>query len=275
MLHILTLTWNACDKLTKLKDSLIPSLKDIDYTWWIKDNGSADDTVAVASTWGENIKVVPYKNNLQNFSQGMNFIFNEANPRDNDFVLLLNNDIVFSDTNSIKQMMDVMSDHSVGAVGARLLFTDTDRLQHAGVVFIKSHGLPLHFRSNQKTDDDAEKNRLFQVVTGAVLLTKANYYRGIFKNANGICGMDENYHWAFDDVDMCLSIKNNLKKKIVYCGKTKIFHEESASLKKNPANKLFMKHNSNYFLNKWHDKCEMDLDIYTSNPKHNLYKKDK
>ena len=49
-LHILTLTWNACDKLTKLKESLLPALSNIDYTWLIKDNASIDNTVSVAST---------------------------------------------------------------------------------------------------------------------------------------------------------------------------------------------------------------------------------
>ena len=46
MLYILTLTWNGIEKLTKLKDSLIPSLENIDYTWIIKDNDSSDNTVS-------------------------------------------------------------------------------------------------------------------------------------------------------------------------------------------------------------------------------------
>lgn len=272
MLHILTLTWNACDKLTKLKESLLPNLEGMDYTWWIKDNASNDDTIAVASSWGDNVKVIPFKNNLQNFSQGMNFLFNEAKPKDDDLVLLLNNDVIFGDNTSLKKMIEVMKDPDVGVVGARLLFTNTDQLQHAGVVFIPGHELPLHFRSHEKTDDNAEKNRLFQVVTGAVLITKGIYFRNVFMNSNGNRGMDENYHWAFDDVDLCLSISVKMKKKIVYCGKTKIYHEESASLKKNPANKLFMSHNATYFRNKWFGLYNLDLETYSKNPRHNLYK---
>ena len=89
MLYILTLTWNACDKLTKLKESLLPALHDINYTWLIKDNASNDDTVAVASSWGDKVKVIPYKNNLQNFSAGMNLLFAEASPDDDDLVMIL------------------------------------------------------------------------------------------------------------------------------------------------------------------------------------------
>jgi GT2 family glycosyltransferase len=271
-LIIMTLTWNACDKLTALKESLIPALNDIDYTWLIKDNASKDDTIAISSEWGDKVKVIPYKNNLQNFSAGVNHLFAEAAPTDNDLVMLLNNDVIFNDTKSIHNMMEIIKkDNSVGVVGARLLYTGTDKLQHAGVVFVDRTATPTHFRVGEKSDNNAEKNRQFQVVTGAVLITKAEYFKNAFTNKSGSKGMDENYHWAFDDVDLCLSIRNNMDKKIVYCGKTNIFHEESASLKKNPANRLFMGHNVNYLKTKWKSRYSIDQGIYNKDPKCNLY----
>ena len=273
-LHLLTLTWNAADKLTKLKESLIPALNDVEYTWTIKDNASKDNTVEVASTWGDKVQVLAYKDNRQNFSEGMNYCFNAATPADDDYVLLLNNDVILNDKKSIKNMISVMkNDDTVGAVGCRLLFTGTNQLQHAGVVFDPVYRMPGHFRAHEKSDSNAEKDREFQVVTGAVLLTKGSYFRNICKtNPSSINGMDEKYHWAFDDVDMCLSIKYNLEKKIVYCGNTDIFHEESASLKKNPANKLFMGHNANYLLEKWKSRYTIDRDLYKRDVNHRLYK---
>jgi GT2 family glycosyltransferase len=273
MLHILTLTWNACDKLTALKNSLIPALESVDYNWLIKDNASKDDTVAVASSWGDKVKVVPYKNNLQNFSAGMNHLFHIAEPKDDDLILLLNNDVIINDKNSIKNMMNIINkDSNVGVVGARLLYTNTDRLQHAGVVFTNTYHTPTHFRCNEKSDKNAEKNREFQVVTGAVLLTRADHFKNAcVTNKSGVNGMDENYHWAFDDVDLCLSIKYNMNKKIIYCGKTNVFHEESYSLKKNPANKLFSLHNVNYLKTKWEKIVNFDQDIYTNDSKYAIY----
>jgi GT2 family glycosyltransferase len=271
----MTLTWNGIDKLSKLYDSLIPALKslDLNYAWLIKDNGSKDNTVEIARSWEGNIKVIDYPDNKQNFSAGCNYLFQEASPTDNDLVMLLNNDVVFKDPMSIQRMVNIIqTDKTVGVVGARLLYSDTNLLQHAGVVFDNKFGTPTHFRLGQNSDEDAEKNRLFQVVTGAVLITKAEYYKNVYTNKSGTKGMDENYHWAFDDVDLCLSINYNMKKKVVYCGCTNIFHEESASLKKNPANKLFMSHNIQYLFNKWHHRYMMDKDIYTKDPKHNLYK---
>ena len=108
MLYILTLTWNGCDKITTLKNSLIPSLDGIDYTWLIKDNASKDDTIKVASEWGDKVKVIPYKNNLQNFSAGMNFLFTEAAPKDDDLIMLLNNDVIFNDTTSIHNIINII-----------------------------------------------------------------------------------------------------------------------------------------------------------------------
>jgi len=271
-LHILTLTWNGIDKLTKLKDSLLLALVDIDYTWIIKDNGSTDNTVEIASSWGNSVKVIKCNNNLQNFSAGTNVCFQEACPNDNDIIMLLNNDIVINDNSSIKNMINLFnSNKDIGVVGARLLFSGTNKLQHAGVI-INNYGHPLHFRSKQISDMNAEKNRLFQAVTGAMLITKAEYYKNICTtNKSGIHGMDENFHWAFDDIDLCLSIKNNMNKKIVYCGKTNIFHEESSTLKKTPTNKLFLPHNLNYLRDKWFSRCDDDYNLYIKNPKYNLY----
>lgn len=269
-LHLLTLTWNGEDKLKSLHKSLIPTLKGIDYQWVIKDNGSKDNTVKMVESWNNpNIKLIAYPNNLHNFSEGMNYCFKEANANDDDFIMLLNNDVVFNDTTSIKNMISLMRDNT-GAVGARLLYSGTNKLQHAGVTFSPKHKGPFHFRSGEESDKNSKMNRKFQVVTGAILLTTA----GIFKqvrtdNPSGISGMDENFRWAFDDVDMCLSIKYNLGKDIVYCGSTNIFHEESASLKKNPVNKMFMGHNWNYLQSKWSKRIELDSELYQKDPNYN------
>lgn len=272
-LHVLTLTWNGIDKLSKLHESLMPALQGIDYNWLIKDNNSKDNTVDIASSWAGNINVIPYKDNKQNFSEGCNFLFKEASPKDEDYVMLLNNDVTFGDTSSLKNMLDIIQkDPNVGMVGSRLLYTGTNKLQHAGVVFMPINNTPIHFRAGQTSDIDAERNRQFQVVTGAACITKAKYFRQAFdKNKSGINGMDENYHWAFDDVDLCLSIKYNLNKKVIYCGKTNIFHEESASLKKNPANRLFLTHNLQYMFRKWEGRYTIDKESYMKDSRYNLY----
>jgi len=274
-LHIFTLSWNGANKLQSLYNSILDSLKDIKYDWHVKDNGSIDNTDQVVSQFKCNINYIKYHNNNQNFSAGNNYIFNLAKPKDDDFILLLNNDVTFNDNKSIKNMINLFNkEKNVGAVGAKLKYKNTNKLQHAGVVFGEhTRGFPFHYRANEVDDEQSSKNREFQVVTGAVLLTKAKYYKNIcLNNDSKINGMSEEFIWAFDDVDACLSIKYNQGKRILYCGKTDIFHEESVSLKNNPINKLWMSHNLARLKSKWQSNIKLDYNNYKNSVNFNIIK---
>jgi GT2 family glycosyltransferase len=279
-IHCFTLSWNGADKLQKLRKGASNNLGVIthengklkpghDYaTWYIRDNGSKDNTANIVNTWNYlfdhpvDNKLFQIDHNRDNFAKGMNYLFEQANPKDDDIILLLNNDVVFNDTYSLKNMFDLLMKDDIGAVGARLLYTGTNKLQHSGIIFGKRYGLmPYHLNHNEESNQQAEKNRYFQAVTGAVCLIKASEFRKVN-------GFDENFSWAFDDVDLCLKIGQT--KKIAYCGKTNIFHEESASLKKNPVNKLFLNHNVSYFKQKWFDKYIIDHDFYLNDSNHNV-----
>ena len=241
-LYIFTLNWNGVNHLKNLYPTLNDSLKNIDFEWLIKDNNSSDNSIQYLKELNDKrLNIISYKNNLQNFSAGNNYLFNEASPKEDDLIMLLNNDVIFNDTKSINNMLNIIdNDSNVGVVGARLLYSQTNNLQHAGVVFNIQNKCPTHFRCGEESNINDTKNREFQVVTGAALITKAEYFKNVFtNNKSGVSGMDENYQWAFDDVDLCLAIKYNMEKKIIYCGHTNIFHEESPSLKKNQTNKLF------------------------------------
>lgn len=262
---VITLNWNGKNKLAKLYPTLIKSLDGIEYKWLVKDNASADGSLDLEKEWNDpNIMFFKYKNNLQNYSQGCNFLLNESDRKPDDFILLLNNDVEFLDTTSLKNMINIINcDDNVGAVGAKLTYPDSNRLQHAGVIISKNYNnLPYHYRLNETTDAHARKSREFQAVTGACLLTKSKY----------IDNMDEKLIWCFDDIDLCFNIKYNLNKKIVYCGQTNVSHEESASLKLNPINKLFLTHNVNYFRKKWNNRYIVDHKMYLDNQNYNLYK---
>lgn len=124
--------------------------------------------------------------------------------------------------------------------------------------------LPFHYRYKEEADEDSKKNREFQAVTAACFLTTAE----VWSKAGG---WDPGFFWCFDDVDFCFSVKYNLGKKIVYCGDTEIFHEESASLKKNPVNKMMMPQSVSRLRVKWATKYVIDHDLYLKNKNHKLY----
>lgn len=279
MIHCLTLSWNGLDKLKKLQRGLFGNMGssfellnifdpilDQKWIWHIRDHGSKDGTIEELKSWPRT-KVYDIGHNRDNFAQGMNFLFEQANPADSDFVLLLNNDIVFDEVECISNMLTCMKT-GVGIVGARLLYTNTTKLQHAGTIFSNRYGrLPYHYRPAEETDIQAEKNRYFQAVTAACCLVRASSFKRVG-------GFDEAYRWAFEDVD--LNLKIGQQEKIIYCGQTKIYHEESASLKKNPVNKMFMEHNVKTFKSKWWKDgkplYQIDHDLYLNNPDYNVIK---
>lgn len=276
MLNILTLNWNGKDKLAKLAPTLIDSLNGLKYKWLIKDNGSTDESINyINSLNNNNINIIKYGHNRDNFSQGCNFLFKEASCKDDDYVLLLNNDIVVDNIDSIKNMIKSLeSNKDIGVVGAKLLYDDKTTIQHAGVVFSsRTNNLPVNYRRGYREEQMDCLNREFQSVTAAVMLTKSVYYENICDtNKSKLHGLCEDFFWCFEDVSACLSIKYDLNKKIVYCGDTSFFHEESASLKKNPVNKLFMEHNVKTFLNMWKGEYANDLEEYENNLNHNVIK---
>ena len=264
--NILTLNWNGLEKITKLRDTLLPSLDGLSWQWFIRDNGSKDGSPEEISTWKGNIHCEKINHNNDNFSQGVNYLFKLSETKDDDLVLLLNNDIIFNDAQSLKKMINLFTKNkNVGVVGAKLLSLDKKTINHAGVVFSNINKLPKHFRAMELDDNYSKMNREFQAITGAVFLTRGDIYRQ--------AGMlPEHMRWAFDDIFLSLSIKYNLNKRIIMAGDVNISHDESSSLKKNPVNKLYMNHNIQSFFKAWNSKYIIDENLYLKDKNFNIIK---
>lgn len=265
MIHILTLTYNGISKLKKLQKSLYDNLADQNFIWHIRSNGCSDKTSEIAFYW-PHVKLLVKDHNRDSFSKGVNSLFELSGAEDNDLVLLLNNDIEFKSPNNIKQMISLLNKEKASMCGCRMLYSNTNTVSHAGVAFsIKRNNLPWNLHAGQKSRKEFDqKNRYFQAVTAACCLIRAKD----FKEVNG---MDENYFWMYEDIDLCLKIKE-LNKKIVYCGKTEIDHETSATLKTNNYNKLMLNKNVGYFKNKWNGKYKIDLEKYEEDSSYNEIK---
>ena len=275
MLHILTLSWQGKSKLEKLAPTLTKSLNNIEYKWLVKENGSNDGSIEYLNGLNNpNIVPIQWKDNLQNFAQGCNVLFKEASPKESDYILLLNNDIIFNDTASIRNMIKIMdNDDGVGVVGAKLNYTNTKKIQHCGITWDgRKDLLPWHYRLGEMEDANARKNREFDACTGAVLLIRAGLYENVCTNKDGLKGLNQGYFWCFEDVDLNMKIKYIMDKKIIYCGETNIFHEESATLKKTNANRLFMQHNVNLFRKECSQWIIENHKYYVADSNYNLYR---
>lgn len=275
-IYALTLTWNAKECLDKLYKSILEVRKSLttDFIWYIRDNNSNDGTEELVKSWNDDVFVRYFKanHNLDNFAKCNNFLVDQVKEQENidydkDYFLLLNNDITIDDSTSLNSMLQLSQD-DVGIIGAKLYYPNSKIIQHGGVAFSQKHGnMPWHIFTGEQDGRFTNQNREFQAVTGAFLLIKASCYKNLQQGK-----MDERYNWAFDDICMCLDVKYLQKKRVLYCGKTKISHYESMTLSKNKCHIMYMTSNVNLFKKQWKRFYRLDYYNYAEDPTYNLYK---
>lgn len=169
-----------------------------------------------------NVKVVTYKaEGGFNYSKINNF---GAQYVKGDYLLLLNNDIEFIDTNCLDELLGYAMREDVGAVGARLYFED-DTIQHAGVV-IGFGGIAGHTFVNQRREElgyfaRAMCQQNYSAVTAACMLTRTADFCSVG-------GLTEELSVAFNDIDYCMKLREK-GKLIVYNPYAQSYHYESKS----------------------------------------------
>jgi len=141
-----------------------------------------------------------------------------------DYVLFLNDDIEVREENWLLKMLYQAMKEKVGAVGAKLLYPDGERIQHVGITNI--HLGPAH-KLQYSGDKEAYYlgfNRCpvnVLAVTGACMLMKKEAY-----DSTG--GFDETLQVSFNDVEMCFHL-HTLGYRNVCCNNTYLYHHESLS----------------------------------------------
>ena len=104
-------------------------------------------------------------------------------------------------------------------MGSKLLFADGS-IQHAGVVFMRSIPSAYHiYRSAPGTDPGVNQRRAFQAVTAACMLIR----RELFEESHGF---DEAFINGFEDVDLCLKVREK-GYHVIYQPRSVVYHLES------------------------------------------------
>lgn len=140
-----------------------------------------------------------------------------------EHIVFLNDDAMPLDENWLRALIGFSVDPSVGGVGAGL-FYENGTIQHAGMVpaFRTVVHAWLNWPMEAKTYMNwAHVQREWSMVTGAILATR----RSILER---VCGFDEQLTLEFNDVDLCLRIRN-LGYRIVYNPDARFTHAEKAS----------------------------------------------
>jgi O-antigen biosynthesis protein len=142
-----------------------------------------------------------------------------------EVVGLINNDVEVISPDWLGEMVSHALRPEVGAVGARLWYSD-DTLQHAGVV-LGIHGVAGHVhrflpRGNVGYCGRAALIQSFSAVTGACLVVRKSSYEAVG-------GLNEvELQVACNDIDFCLKLREAGYRNI-YTPYAELYHHESAS----------------------------------------------
>jgi glycosyltransferase involved in cell wall biosynthesis len=137
---------------------------------------------------------------------------------------LINNDIKVISPDWLTEMVSLAVRPGVGAVGARLWYSN-DTIQHAGVVIgmggIAGHAHRLLKRGAPGYFSRATLTQSFSAVTGACLLV----CKDLYLRAGGL---NEDLAIAFNDIDFCLNLCK-MGYRNLWTPYAELYHHESAS----------------------------------------------
>lgn len=209
--------------LKKCLDTLKKTAADISYEVLLVDNGSGE---AVKKKIEEMTADAPdilyiYEPMEFNFSKMCNLGAERAK---GSLLLFLNDDIEATHTGWFSDMAKLAERPHVGAVGCKLLYPDTDKIQHAGITNLPMG--PVHklqfLRDNKCYYDNRNRGiRNVSAVTAACLMVR----REVFEEAGGFC---ESMQVAFNDVDFCFTLLEKGYYNAV-CNHIHLLHHESMS----------------------------------------------
>lgn len=170
----------------------------------------------------EKVRVLRWEKEF-NYSAINNFAVKQT---DGDYVLLLNNDTEVLCEEWIQEMLMYAQREDVGAVGAKLYYSN-GTIQHAGIIMgIGQDGVAGHSHAGEWGSSVGYMGRLYYAqdviaVTGACLMVSRSKY-------DEVGGLNEELAVAYNDVDFCLKLwkKGYLN---VFTPWAYLYHHESVS----------------------------------------------
>ncbi|HET9032965.1 MAG TPA: glycosyltransferase [Dokdonella sp.] len=194
---LIILAWNQWELTRRCLHGLLAQTLD-EAEIIVVDNGSEDDTPTALQAYADRVRLVRLPENL-GFVRGMNAGIAAARPDDD--VVLLNNDLIFTQDDWLARLRDAAyaaADH--GIVGCRMLGPEPgQRLFHLGG-FIEPESLwGQQTESGQQEIDVGQfpGTRRVQGIAFALAYIRRDCL-------DRIGGLDEIFHSYFEDTDYCL-----------------------------------------------------------------------
>ncbi|MDG6908154.1 MAG: glycosyltransferase [Nitrososphaerota archaeon] len=215
-------TKNRVDLLRPAVDSILDMTLYPNYEIVIVDNQSDDmATLSFLEELSESSRA-----SIVTFDEAFNFarIHNMIVPHLNsDYVLLLNNDTEVTNPMWLTRLVDLFDLPNIGIVGNKLLYPD-GTIQHAGATGGLKGPMAHHLVGHRENDVHPLISfpRDVLAVTGACLLIPTKLYLDCH-------GMDEKLAVSYNDMDLCLSVRETTGKAVVVSSSGGVIHKESKS----------------------------------------------
>ncbi|MGK7919537.1 MAG: tetratricopeptide repeat protein, partial [Trichodesmium sp.] len=196
----------------------------------VVDHGSTDNSIDVCNHWSKKLPItIIARGDNYSFSNSNNVGVEETKA---PLLLFMNNDITLCQ-DIIPQMVDlIQKDENLGMVGVKLLDIVSDRslafppTQHLGVqLYFYSQNEPFYpyeVRYAPQLLKVQSAPWKVPVVTGALMMCRREDFEEVG-------GFNEDYFYGYEDVDLCLTIRQKLGKEIISANNLTAFHNRGFS----------------------------------------------
>jgi GT2 family glycosyltransferase len=198
MISIIILSYNTHDLLRNcLKSLFLHNKKDV-IEVIVVDNASHDESVKMVKKEFPLVMVIENKENV-GFAKGCNIGANQAK---GEYLFFLNSDTEFKFDNTLSELIELIQDKKVGAVGGMMLNPDTSYQRTFGSFYTLSHVSKMLFLGEKSELSSQEYTNVQEVdwVSGGCMLVKKDVF-------TQIGGFDERFFMYVEDVDICYRIK--------------------------------------------------------------------
>ena len=237
---VVTVTYNS-DKVLQpfLSDLFAQSFHN--FNLYVIDNASEDKTLKILDDLNDNrVNQIRNHSNI-GVAAANNIGIKKALEDKCSHILILNNDIEFSNT-LFKDMLVSIKKENCSMMTPKIMYhSDKDIIWYAGGGFKKSNGyLPYHTGFNENIKINNYKSLYVDYASTCCLLIKKDVFETIGY-------MDEKYFVYFDDTDFLFRVKKEGVHKIYYDSQITLFHKVG-SLTKSLTKEFERSYRTHFFL---------------------------
>jgi len=218
--NILILNWNGIDVLEDCINSILNS-DYANFTITVIDNGSTDNSLKVLRNKFQEIDIIEISENL-GYAKGYNYTFSKIKNLEDDFYLILNNDTVIK-KNTISELVSAAEYYGIENIyGPKIINQNNKKNWYCGGRLNPINGQAYHLGLNKTEDVIKYKTNETSYVSGCCMLVSK-------ETINFLGGFNERFIMYYEDVDLCLRLKNS-NKKCYFVSESTIYHKISYSM---------------------------------------------